>query len=181
LGLDLTNVRRSLSFDGGMTGKLAALAVTIEKARCYAMRWRLARRVPVSTNNSIEGPLLFYFVPPARYARWSLRLLEIKVGVENRRCGQQQDQSRRSLSALRPSARNSCHSWGTKGPLSSAPTPKSALRPKAEFGYRARASLRGPEHAWNHGCRCLSLLDWRGNFSRARQNLTGRRPCAVAF
>jgi hypothetical protein len=63
-----------------MTGKLAALAVTIEKARCYAMRWRLARRVPVSTNNSIEGPLLFYFVPPARYARWSLRLLEIKVG-----------------------------------------------------------------------------------------------------
>lgn len=29
-------------------------------------------------------------------------------------------------------------------------------------------------------CR-LGLLDWRGNFSRARQNPTGRRPCAVSF
>jgi hypothetical protein len=38
-----------------MTGKLAALAVTTEKARCNAMRRPLARRVLVSTNNSIEG------------------------------------------------------------------------------------------------------------------------------
>jgi hypothetical protein len=167
-----------------MTGKLAALAVTIEKARCYAMRWRLARRVPVSTNNSIEGSLLFYFVPPARYARWSLRLLEIKVGGLKIVDAASNRTNRADPYSLYGRPRETPVIRGDEGTIivsTCAEIRVLLYDQKAEFGYRARASLRGSEHAWNHGCRCLSLLDWRGNFSRARQNLTGRRPCAVSF